>query len=183
MLSLQGIITLLLAALVVLGQVFILAIIVQSFSKKGRERILQLFPPAKSLTLAFLVALVSVIGTLFYSEIIGFAVCKLCWFQRIFLYPQVLILAVALYLKDAKVAYYTIPLALLGIFFSFFHFLVQATEGGISCGSAGASCSKIYLSTFGYISFPVMSATAFLLIITLSLLALFGSRKMMNTPH
>lgn len=157
-------ITIIFALFTVLGQVFLLSVLVQSFTKKGRASIAKMFSPRVALLLAFIIASSSMVGTLYYSEIVGFEVCKLCWAQRIFLYSDAVLLGLALWRSDFRMAFYSFALACLGVFFAVYHILVQATDGGVSCGATVHLCSKIYFSVFGYITFPVMATTVFLLV-------------------
>ncbi|MEK7067519.1 MAG: disulfide bond formation protein B, partial [Patescibacteria group bacterium] len=61
---------------------------------------------------AFIIALLATLGSLFYSEVAGFEPCKLCWYQRIFMYPQVLLWGIAWWKKDKHIADYAVSLAL-----------------------------------------------------------------------
>lgn len=122
--------------------------------------------------LALVVAASAVLASLFYSEIAGFQPCSLCWWQRIFMFPQAAILAMALYERDRRVGDYLILLSGLGAIVAIYHAYLQ--YGGTplgSCGtSAGAvSCAQVFVRAFGYITMPLMSLTAFALIGTLML--------------
>jgi disulfide bond formation protein DsbB len=124
----------------------------------------------KALLLSFLVALIATAGSLFYSEIAGYEPCKLCWFQRIFMYPQVVILGIALYKKHQGVADYILALSGIGALIAAYHYLLQiGVASGLLCNAVGhsASCSQRFVMTFGYITIPMMALTVFLLIIVL----------------
>ncbi|MEK7541011.1 MAG: disulfide oxidoreductase [Patescibacteria group bacterium] len=151
--------------LTVAGQI-IAAVLIVSFLIKQRT-ILNFFAKY-ALVFSFIVALVATVGSLFYSEVAGYEPCKLCWFQRILMYPQVIILAMALLKKDNKVASYSIALSFLGVLISGYHYLLQLGVGpSISCSSIGYSinCAQKFVMGFGYITIPMMAFTAFLLII------------------
>lgn len=125
---------------------------------------------------AFIVALIATLGSLFYSEVAGYEPCKLCWFQRIFMYPQVVLLGMALFKKDKGILSYAVALSLPGLAVALSHYLLQTTGVSIfSCRAVGysVSCAKIFVLNFGYITIPMMAATAFALIILFSL----ASRK------
>ncbi len=120
--------------------------------------------------LAFLYAAVSAAMSLVYSEVIGFDPCKLCWLQRIFMYPQVVLLGIAAYKKDPDVADYSIGLSLVGGLIAVYHTYIQL--GGsplIPCSRVGyiPRCSQRYVFEFGYITIPVMALTAFVMLIIL----------------
>ena len=113
-----------------------------------------------STALAFVVSLAALVGSLFYSNVIGFPPCELCWWQRIFLYPLPIIFGLALWKKDNSAFLYAIPLAALASITAAYQSYVNL--GGNSflpCTAVGAECSKIYVMAFGYITIPMMSLT------------------------
>lgn len=124
--------------------------------------------------LIFLISFLATIGSLSFSEILGWLPCKLCWYQRILMYPQVLISFIAIWLKDKKIYLYHIWLSFFGFFIALFHYLIQREViKGVDCNlviSNGSCLSKINFS-FGFVSIPFMAMTAFLMIIVISFLA------------
>ena len=125
---------------------------------------------------AFLTALGTTIGSLIYSEVLLYEPCKLCWYQRIFIFPQVILFGTALLKKDKKIIDYGIILSAIGLLISVYHYFIQTTEvSGLPCSASAADggCSSQLVLEFGYISIPAMSATAFSLI----LLSLFYAKK------
>ena len=121
---------------------------------------------------AFIVATISMLGSLTYSDVIGYDVCKLCWFQRILMYPQSIILLVALIKKDKHILDYDIVLSVIGVLLAAYHYLLQlGLVPSVACNVVGYStnCASRFVMNFGYITIPLMSFTAFLLIILLSL--------------
>lgn len=115
---------------------------------------------------AFVVALLGVFGSLLFSEVIGFTPCILCWIQRIFLYPQAIILPMAMIRRDKGIAPYILGLSIPGAVVALYQAYTQL--GGYSvtpCTAAGGSCSKIFVLEYGYITIPLMAFTAFLWII------------------
>ncbi len=118
--------------------------------------------------LAFAVALVATVGSLVYSEVIHFVPCRLCWFQRIAMYPLSVILLVGAIRKEAVVKYYGLPLALIGLAVSVYHNLVQffpSMEGG-SCDPLNP-CSARSVAVFGFIDLPFMAGAGFIVIAVL----------------
>lgn len=120
---------------------------------------------------SFSVALTSMLGSLYYSDIAHYAPCTLCWYQRILMYPQVLLFAIAMWRKE-KITVYALALSLVGAGIAFYHYLLQ--NGVVSSGSCGVvgysvSCAKNYVMTYGYITIPIMALTGFLLIALLML--------------
>ncbi len=119
---------------------------------------------------AFLVTLGSSITTLIYSEVFDFIPCGLCWLQRVFLYPQVLLLAFALYTKDKRVALYGIVLSVPGLIISLYqHYLQMGGSEFITCPKAGtgANCAERILFEFNFVTFPLLSAILFSFLIVL----------------
>lgn len=122
-----------------------------------------------SITGIFIVSAFATAGSLSFSEIAAFVPCKLCWFQRIFMYPIALISFIALIKNDNGVKKYVLPLSLIGAVIAIYHILVQMFPQALECSDEVAKCSAVEFATFGYITIPVMSLSAFLLIIILSL--------------
>jgi disulfide bond formation protein DsbB len=128
---------------------------------------------ANSLWLAFMVNLAALVGSLYYSEILGLAPCSLCWIQRIFQYPQVVLFAIASWKKDTNITIYSIWLSILGAIVSLYqHYLQTGGEQLIPCpasSAAGVDCAKRFLFEFGYITFPLVAFSVFAFLIVLML--------------
>ena len=111
---------------------------------------------------AWMIALLATFGALFIGEVMGQKPCVLCWFQRAFMFPLAIILAVATYVSDATVWRYALPVAAIGWLIALYHSLLY---GGVipkaiePCG-AGPSCSSSDMSVFG-VSIPLLSLAAF----------------------
>ncbi len=121
------------------------------------------------LFMSWLVATVSTLGSLFFSHVMGFAPCVLCWYQRICLFPLVLILAAGLFPFDRRVVRYALPLAIVGWLIAAYHNLIAAgviPEALQPC-SQGVSCSEEYIALFGFLTIPILSLLAFSLITAL----------------
>lgn len=127
-------------------------------------RILQ----GRAIWLAWLVALVATLGSLFYSEVIGFPPCRLCWFQRIAMYPMAVVLLVGASRREFQVKYYALPLALIGFAMSVYHVFVQwfPTLEGTSC-DPNNPCSNKFVEIFGFVTIPFMAGAGFILIAVL----------------
>lgn len=127
--------------------------------------------------LAFGVALVATAGSLFFSEVEHFVPCKLCWFQRIAMYP-LLLLALPALVRDVRAARYFLPLPVVGLGVAVWHILVErgVIEETLSCEiSAPGGCSVKWIEELGYITIPTLAATAFALCIVL--LGLAAARR------
>ncbi|MFD1774639.1 disulfide oxidoreductase [Paenibacillus rhizophilus] len=118
------------------------------------------------LYLAWFVSLVATAGSLYLSEVLKYEPCKLCWFQRIFMYPQVLLLGIATYRNDKRIVPYVLPLSVIGGSISLYHYAEQKIPalGKVLPCTIGVPCTKDYLNFFGFITIPLLALTAFILI-------------------
>lgn len=124
--------------------------------------------------LAWLVATACTAGSLIYSEVVHLEPCRLCWFQRITMYPLVAVLLVGILRRDRALSAYTLPLSVTGGLVSVYHVVVQNVPAvGANACTVGIPCSAKYLNEFGFVSIPVMALAGFLLISVL--LVGFGS--------
>lgn len=123
------------------------------------------------LFLAWLIAAVSTLAALFLGEVMGYTPCVLCWYQRICMFPLVLILAAGLFPFDRRVVRYALPLALTGLALALWHWGVAAgliPEGVAPC-TQGVPCARELVRWFGFLTLPMLSALAFSSIIALLL--------------
>lgn len=128
--------------------------------------------------LAFIVALTATLGSLYYSEIAGFIPCRLCWYQRILMYPLVLVTLVGALRRDEYLPSYVLPLSILGMFVSGYHALL---ERGVfpppPVCSAEVPCTISYVNYFGFITIAVMAFTAFTMITLIMVSQLLAFRR------
>ena len=125
------------------------------------------------LHLTLLFALVATLGSLLYSDYFMLAPCKLCWYQRIFMYPIVVLAIVGLISKDKKAGLYSLWLSLLGSVISLYQIYLQFfAQGYDNCAVVGqnASCSKVWVKLFGFMTIPTMALICFVAIITINLI-------------
>jgi disulfide bond formation protein DsbB len=135
------------------------------------------------LWLAFVVALTAVSGSLYFSEVAHFVPCALCWYQRIAMYPLVIILGIAAVRDDPGVVRYAAPLAAIGSLVSVWHIGVQRLPSlpSGSC-SLDAPCTTIYVQVVGFVTIPTMALAAFFAISTLLLLVRSSSQPETESP-
>jgi len=129
--------------------------------------------------LAWIVALLATAGSLYFSEIRKFAPCILCWYQRIAIYPLVLLIPIGILRKDKNLPYYVLPLTIIGIFISIYHNLLYYNilpESAAPCIS-GVSCTTQYIQYFGFITIPLLSLAA---LTTITVLMLIYKYKIKN---
>jgi disulfide bond formation protein DsbB len=116
-----------------------------------------------ALHIAWFQALVATLGSLFFSEVMGWTPCVLCWYQRIFMYPLVFILTVGILLKDKKLALYVLPLSITGWLIAAYHNLLYYGVIQEVC-KQGVSCTTRFFAWFGFITIPLLSLIAFTVI-------------------
>jgi len=150
------------------------AYIYNRFSEEGLNRFdsyskLTGFIQKYALELAFAQASIATAGSLYMSNILQWAPCRLCWFQRIFMYPLVIILGASLFFDSRDVKDYAIPMTLVGIPIAAYHFITQRIEQfqAAGCSITKVSCSTEYTFHFGYITIPTMALTAFIVVLVL----------------
>ncbi len=129
-----------------------------------------------SLFIAWLIALTALLVTLYLNEVMHFPVCTLCWYQRICIYPLVILLGIGLLRRETDIPIYTIPLSILAFIFAAYQYCEQmiASFGPIQvCSPTGPACSDIYIQWMGFVTIPFFGMIATL---TMTIL-LFLARK------
>lgn len=116
---------------------------------------------------AWFIALLSSLGSLFFSEVMGLPPCLLCWYQRICMYPLVFIFLAALFPFDRRLLRYSFPLTITGFLTAIYHNLLyyKILPKSASPCSQGISCTTVQLEWLGFITIPLLSLTAFSLIL------------------
>ncbi|USK62357.1 disulfide oxidoreductase [Peribacillus asahii] len=125
------------------------------------------------LLIAWVISLIAMSGSLYFSEVKQFEPCTLCWFQRIVIYPFTLLLGIALIRKDYGISFYTMILSAIGTCISTYHYFIQkvsfVSEHSVSCGRI--PCTGEYINLLGFITIPFVALTAFLIILICSFLS------------
>ena len=169
-------VSLFLALLAVVAQVTVATAVVLTVAGRFspgaarlRTSLLGTFGPF-ALELALAVAVVSMAGSLYYSEGAHFTPCKLCWYQRIAMYPLVPMLGIAVWRQDRAVRRYALPLAVIGGLISTYHVLLERFPS-LETGACDPNnpCSLRWIEELGYLTIPTMALSAFALIVTLLL--------------
>jgi len=127
----------------------------------------------------WVIASASVLGALFFSEVMELPPCLLCWYQRICMFPLVLILPAGLFPFDPKIIRYALPLSLVGGAIAVFHVLLVAgivPESATPCRQ-GVPCSETQIEWFGFVTIPLLSVVAFAAICVLLIAAHFRISK------
>jgi disulfide bond formation protein DsbB len=120
---------------------------------------------------SWVVSLIATLGSLFFSEVMEFPPCILCWYQRIAMYPLVIIFLIGALKGDKLNFVYSFPFIITGWLISLYHNLLYyeiIPESASPC-LEGVSCSAIFLDWFNFIDIPLLSFTAFTILGILSL--------------
>jgi disulfide bond formation protein DsbB len=172
------------AAAAIVVQVALAAVLVVAIAAIWSQRARSLLAGARDsllggeLWFAWAFALVATLGSLFYSEVSQFIPCRLCWFQRIGMYPLAAILLIAAIRRDIRGgALYALPPAVFGAIVAIYHIYIEYHPEAETAGcKIGAPCATKWIDELGYITIPVLALTAFLAVITLLLTALSRSQ-------
>ncbi|MBI1864116.1 disulfide bond formation protein B [Candidatus Woesebacteria bacterium] len=135
--------------------------------------------PKTFLYVAWIFAIVSVLGSLYFSEIAHFPPCILCWYQRIFMYPLAILIPVGILKKDKNLPYYVLPLTIIGGLIAIYHNLLYwniIPEAYTPC-AAGISCTTRFIEWFGFVTIPFLSFCSFLVIAICMKLYLKSTKK------
>jgi disulfide bond formation protein DsbB len=152
-------------------QIFVVVLLINLFFKNEK---LTGFISSNFSKLGFGISAIAVSVSLTYSIVLGYAPCLLCWWARIFFFPQLIIFSVA-WLKQKNVGLEVLILSVFGIAVTAYHTYIDFGGGAlVSCETGGVSCLKRYVFEFGYITIPVMALTGFVL---LALLAIYKLKK------
>ncbi len=171
--------TQILSVLTILAQAISVFLLVALLARRRFAPQLKFFGD-NAIIFSFVAALIAMSGSLFYSEVAGYAPCTLCWYQRILMYPQVFLLGLALLRKSRDIIPYALLLSGIGAVIAGYHYLLQiGIAPELPCAATGysAACSQRFILTFGYITIPMMAFSAFALIV---LLMLVSRRKESN---
>jgi len=155
----------------ILLQLFCVFVLLHLIFKKNSK--VTRFVSDHVLFLCFFISLASVLISLFYSNVVGYPPCTLCWYQRIFMYPLALLFGFALYKRDRSILPFIYPFVILGIVFSLYHYYIELGGSTLIPCSSTVPCARRYIFEFGFITIPLMAFTGFFSI----LLGLLCARK------
>lgn len=116
-----------------------------------------------TLYFAWIVSMIATLGSLFFSEILGFIPCELCWYQRIMMYPLCIILGIATFYNEKNMKKYVLPISVIGGSISLYHYAIQKIPGvsEINPCVQGVPCNVDYINWFGFITIPFLALIAF----------------------
>ncbi|ARJ22753.1 disulfide bond formation protein B [Bacillus sp. ISL-8] len=116
-----------------------------------------------TLYFAWIVSMIATLGSLFFSEILGFIPCELCWYQRIMMYPLCIILGIATFYNEKNMKKYVLPISIIGGSISLYHYAIQKfpSVSEINPCVQGVPCNVDYINWFGFITIPFLALIAF----------------------
>ncbi|MBK5359326.1 disulfide bond formation protein B [Bacillus sp. TH44] len=116
-----------------------------------------------TLYFAWIVSMIATLGSLFFSEILGFVPCELCWYQRIMMYPLCIILGIATFYNEKNIKKYVLPISIIGGSISIYHYAIQKIPGvsEINPCVQGVPCNVDYINWLGFITIPFLALIAF----------------------
>ncbi len=180
--DLKTIITPFFTTATLLSHILWLIIVFSFIFRKTWGRKIVYFIGKNALVLGFAVSLLGIAGSLSYSNIVGFPPCILCWWQRIFIYPNLILFLVALKGRDHEVFKYVLPLSSIGGIIALYHSYIHLGGSSITpCTALGSACAKVYVLSYGYITIPMMSLTIAVYLVTLSLIYKYYAKNNSNS--
>jgi len=160
----------LISNLTLVGHIFIAVTLIGFVFRKCIKNIWKTYVD-NNLFVTLFFSLSAFLGSLFYSVVIGFQPCSLCYWQRIFMYPMLFLSALSLIKKDKLDPSYLLMFSGIGSLISIYHIYIQFTPNTLPCSTTGqgVSCSENWVLEYGYITIPVMALTCFLNIFLVNL--------------
>ena len=171
------VLTLVADVVVVAGALLGVAALVSKRARVGALDVARFIGP-QAVLVAWIVAIVTTLGSLYYSEHAGFLPCELCWYQRILMYPLVIVLGVGWLRRDRKVWMAAAPFVVIGAPLSLYHWLVERVPAFAESSSCSivAPCTSPYFEKLGFVTLAWMCLSSFLLIGTLLALSVAAQR-------
>ena len=129
--------------------------------------------------ISFLIALIAMLGSLYFSEVLGYPPCVLCWYQRVCMYPLVILFFSAIWTNDKQYSKYTAPLIFTGLVIAIYHNLLYygIIPDSITPCTQGISCTSKQVEWLGFITIPLLSLTAFVILGVLEAIYCFKKGK------
>jgi disulfide bond formation protein DsbB len=171
------VLTLVADAVVVAGVLLGVAALISKRARSWGVEVARFVGP-QALLVAWIVSIVTTLGSLYYSEHAGYLPCELCWYQRILMYPLVIVLGVGWLRRDSKVWMTAAPFVVLGAPLSLYHWLVERVPSIAESSSCSivAPCTSPYFQKLGFVTLAWMCLSSFLLIGTLLVLFVVAQR-------
>jgi disulfide bond formation protein DsbB len=171
------VLTLVADAAIAMAILFGLGAIVSEKARRAWRAVAWALGP-QALLVAWIVAIVTVLGSLYYSEHAGFVPCELCWYQRILMYPLVIVLGVGWLRRDGRTWMTAAPFVVIGAPLSLYHWLVERVPSFAESSSCSilAPCTAPYFEKLGFVTLAWMCLSSFLLIGVLLVIAALSER-------
>ena len=163
------------ATLMAVVAVMALGVIARS-SAQAASALAAFAPFARPLAAA--IATTCALGSLYFSEIVNYTPCRLCWFQRTMMYPLAIILVVSLIARDTKVWKYAVPLSTVGIVIAAYHWFLERfpnLDAGVC--DVEVPCEFVWFEHFGFVTLPFMALTGFIAVIVFTTITKTQTQK------
>ena len=133
---------------------------------------------------AWVLALVAALVSLFFSEVMKLPPCTLCWYQRICLYPLVVMLPTGVVLRDSRVVLYALPLVIVGFVVAVYHNLLYygVIPQALSACTAGVPCTTRQINWFGFVGIPLLGLLGFAALLVILVLHQTTQRQWRKDP-
>lgn len=168
--SIPTLVVLVSAGVVLLQVLLIAALLAYLFTSKNPITFLPRSVRAHLIPIAFVVTLGMAALTLYFEYAFGYLPCELCWWQRVFLFPQIILFGLASYKRDRSIIDYSLVLSGIGFLIGVFNYALLYAPSLAPCPAVGVSCAKVYFLVFGYVTFPLWAVTGFAFLIALMLM-------------
>lgn len=125
--------------------------------------------------ISWLIVIISTLGSLFFSEVLLLPPCKLCWYQRLFMYPLCLLFLPMMFENNVRNLLYSFPLIFLGFLTALYHNLLffKILPRSWSFCSQGVSCFSVKFQFFNWLSIPLMSLISFSILLGLQVFTFY----------
>jgi hypothetical protein len=150
----------------------LVGIVVALFNESVRAVVQQ-----RALVIAGSVAVAATLGSLYFSEAADFIPCKLCWYQRIAMYPLAVLLVMAAIRRDRWILLYVRVIAMLGLAVSAYHVWIQWFPEKSNFCEFDNPCSARWVEAFDRVTIPQMAGLSFVLIIATATIGLRASTE------
>jgi len=164
--------------LTILVQGTIIFLLASFFLPKKLKNSIFVFFSDHAFLFSFVVSFFATVTSLYYSEVLGYEPCVLCWYQRIFLFPQVFLFVIGFKRKEKGIVDVGIVFSTIGAILSLYQYLLQlGIVPTFVCNASSAFCIKRFVFEFGYITIPLMAFTTFILLLLLMILVKIRGKK------
>lgn len=126
-----------------------------------------------ALYIAWITALIATLGSLYFQYVMSFPPCILCWYQRIAIYPLIVIIPIGIFKRDAVLPLYIMAVSFVGLVISIYHNLLyyKIIPESLAPCVQGISCTTKFIEWFGFLTIPLLSLLSLLIVFVCGILA------------